>query len=287
MHPEASIARKAPPVMAPRVTVHASPRTVVGTDEWIEGNARFTWNTLRCVEGDCSLVAGNLPHFRKWAADHGIDWLTFCVDHLGAAPAFLAKLEEGVSILRATGHAGPITREEAVAAVAAQAVPLAAHGEATSKRVEKGTKGFKPQSSKGSDATSVGKRAKQVRDKAYLVDRIKRDRPDILDRMIAREFPSVRAAARAAGILKPLDPVRVAVRAVAKLTADERRAFVEAFDAAYPGELGKEVVTGHNFQPAEEGCACANLSADEAAAALEKPTRPRSNRTVREETCRQ
>jgi hypothetical protein len=121
----------------------------------------------------------------------------------------------------------------------------------------------------------------------YLTARIARDAPAILERMKAGEFPSVRAAARAAGILKPLDPVRVALRALAKLTAEERRAFVEAFDAAYPGELGKEVMAHHNLSgPAEEGVARNTLSADEAAAALEKPTRPRRNRTNREETCR-
>jgi hypothetical protein len=46
----------------------------------------------------------------------------------------------------------------------------------------------------------------------YLTARIARDRPDILDRMKAGEYPSVRKAALEAGIVKPtitlpIDPV--------------------------------------------------------------------------------
>jgi len=37
----------------------------------------------------------------------------------------------------------------------------------------------------------------------YLTARLARDRPDILERMKAGEFPSVRAAAREAGIVRP------------------------------------------------------------------------------------
>ncbi len=38
----------------------------------------------------------------------------------------------------------------------------------------------------------------------YLVNRIARDRPDVLARMKAGEFETVRQAARAAGILAPI-----------------------------------------------------------------------------------
>lgn len=46
-------------------------------------------------------------------------------------------------------------------------------------------------------------------DPGYLTARIARDRPDILERMQAGEFPSVRAAALEAGIVKPTATVRV------------------------------------------------------------------------------
>jgi hypothetical protein len=53
----------------------------------------------------------------------------------------------------------------------------------------------------------------------YLLDRLKRDRPDLLERLDSGEFRSVRAAAREAGILQPsfkcpADPVKAARRVV-------------------------------------------------------------------------
>jgi hypothetical protein len=128
-----------------------------------------------------------------------------------AAPrAFLGKLEEGVSILRATGHAGPITKADAVAAAAAQAVPAPSHAEAVKAQPRDKRGRVKPHSTV-SDRVTNGTRGTHGAE--YLTARIARDAPAILERMKAGEFPSVRAAARAAGILKPLDPVRVAVRA--------------------------------------------------------------------------
>ena len=59
----------------------------------------------------------------------------------------------------------------------------------------------------------------------YLTARIARDRPDILARMKAGEFPSVRAAALEAGIVDPtftcpLDPVKAARRILRHFTGD-------------------------------------------------------------------
>jgi hypothetical protein len=42
----------------------------------------------------------------------------------------------------------------------------------------------------------------------YLVNRIARDRPDVLERMKTGEFETVRAAARAAGILPAIGGAR-------------------------------------------------------------------------------
>lgn len=54
-------------------------------------------------------------------------------------------------------------------------------------------------------------------DPAYLAARIARDAPSIHEEMKAGKFKSVRAAAKAAGIVKDPDSVTVAVRAVAKV----------------------------------------------------------------------
>jgi hypothetical protein len=58
----------------------------------------------------------------------------------------------------------------------------------------------------------------------YLVARMARDRPDILERMKAGEFTSVREAAREAGIIKDVSLVTQVVRLWAKATPAERHA---------------------------------------------------------------
>ncbi len=46
----------------------------------------------------------------------------------------------------------------------------------------------------------------------YLTARIARDRPDILDRMKEGEFPSVRAAAKEAGLVYPFSARHAGIR---------------------------------------------------------------------------
>jgi len=58
----------------------------------------------------------------------------------------------------------------------------------------------------------------------YLVARIARDRPDILERMKAGEFASVREAAREAGIIKDVSLVNQVIRLWEKATPEERQA---------------------------------------------------------------
>jgi len=58
----------------------------------------------------------------------------------------------------------------------------------------------------------------------YLVARIARDRPDILERMKAGEFTSVREAAREAGIIKDVSLVEQILRLWQRETPEERQA---------------------------------------------------------------
>ena len=57
----------------------------------------------------------------------------------------------------------------------------------------------------------------------YLVARIARDRPDILERMKAGEFASVREAAREAGIIKDVSLVEQILRLWQRATPEERQ----------------------------------------------------------------
>lgn len=66
----------------------------------------------------------------------------------------------------------------------------------------------------------------------YLTARIARDRPDILEEMRAGKYPSVRAAALEAGIVKarisiPSDPKSAALALCRKFTPDELQRIIE------------------------------------------------------------
>jgi hypothetical protein len=83
----------------------------------------------------------------------------------------------------------------------------------------------------GGDRKGDGARADQGADgtlkrgsnsNAYLRARLSRDRPD-KERLDRGEFPSVRQAAIAAGIVKVPTPLEAARRALAKLTPAERK----------------------------------------------------------------
>jgi len=60
----------------------------------------------------------------------------------------------------------------------------------------------------------------------YLARRIARDRPDILERMKAGEYRSVRAAAIDAGIVKVPTALELLRRAWAKASDEDREAFL-------------------------------------------------------------
>jgi hypothetical protein len=77
----------------------------------------------------------------------------------------------------------------------------------------------------GQDQPSV-RRLKYGETSAYLTARIARDRPDILEEMKAGKYKSVRAAAKAAGIIKETTPLDLLNRAWAKASADERQQFL-------------------------------------------------------------
>ena len=57
----------------------------------------------------------------------------------------------------------------------------------------------------------------------YLVARIARDRPDLLERMKVGEFTSVREATRAAGIVKQTSLVQQVLHLWQKATPEERQ----------------------------------------------------------------
>lgn len=62
----------------------------------------------------------------------------------------------------------------------------------------------------------------------YLTARIARDRPDVLERMKAGEFPSVRQAGIAAGIVKVPTPLDLLRRAWSRASTERGETFIIA-----------------------------------------------------------
>jgi len=113
-----------------------------------------------------------------------------------------------------------IEERKSAEARAERAVPLAEHGEAGRGR------------NRVDNVNSTG-----GNDPNYLTARIARDRPDILDRMKAGEYRSVRAAALEAGIVKerwsaPTDPVALARAIRRRLAPAEVDALIDELGAS-------------------------------------------------------
>jgi hypothetical protein len=193
-------------VVAPKVTIPRTP-------EWLQ------WHLKGVRQGALQIASDSKPFIhsirdlhehRAWEIyfkDEPKTWERFCVEAIKTEPQFVALLDEGVRIIEAENHQGPIPRDRALAA-ATSAKPLAKHGEIGNGR------------SRGSISISTGKR-----DADYLTARIARDRPDILEEMKAGKYRSVRAAAIEAGIIKVPTPVEQAKKAFLRLEEDERMEF--------------------------------------------------------------
>jgi hypothetical protein len=67
---------------------------------------------------------------------------------------------------------------------------------------------------------------KEKRDSSYLTARIARDCPEVLEKMKTGKYPSVRAAAKAAGILKEATRLDKLKSLWGKASPDERAAFL-------------------------------------------------------------
>ena len=109
----------------------------------------------------------------------------------------MEQVVEGVRVLHSHGHQGEIPRDQALAAAASQAQPLAAHGTTEGKQRDPETGLFKaaqeaePLAAHGGAAIeqAMESRPDNVRSgdwgngQSYLLRRLARDAPDILERV--------------------------------------------------------------------------------------------------------
>jgi hypothetical protein len=120
------------------------------------------------------------------------DWETCCLALFKRPAAWVEQVVEGVRVLHAHGHDGAVPLQLVIEQAKAQ--PLAENG--TNQHWEGFTTSNPPPPTGNSQA--------------YLLRRIARDQPELLDQIGPdKEFHSVRAAAIEAGIIKPVPTVRV------------------------------------------------------------------------------
>jgi hypothetical protein len=136
------------------------------------------------------------------------DWETCCRSLFKRPAVWVENIVEGVRILHGKGHQGAIPRDQALAAAAAQAEPLAQHGTNQHSGTNEGPDNIN--SSKGGTS------------QAYLLRRLARDAPEILERVKTGEIKSARAAAIEAGIIKSIPTVQL-VDDMAKVAAKLRQ----------------------------------------------------------------
>jgi hypothetical protein len=122
------------------------------------------------------------------------DWETCCLALFKRPAAWVEQVVEGVRVLHAHGHDGAVPLQLAITQAKAQ--PLAAVDAPGPGRGHKTLDNVNPL--QGGNSQS------------YLLRRIARDQPQLLDQIGPdKEFRSVRAAAIEAGIIKPVPTVRL------------------------------------------------------------------------------
>ena len=157
---------------------------------------RYCQSSSDRTESDCrglALIVRELHRDGFWERLFP-DWNSCCLALFKRPAAWVAQVVEGVRVLQAQGEEGEIS--EALALKASQAKPLAAPGEIGNGRKDE---------SRDDNVNSTFSGNSQ----AYLLRRLARDAPEILERVKTGEIKSARAAAIEAGIIKPVPTVRL------------------------------------------------------------------------------
>jgi hypothetical protein len=145
------------------------------------------------------------------------DWETCCLALFKRPAAWVEQVVEGVRVLHAQGHNGPIDSSYALAAMAERITPAG------------------PAPTLGMPTPNpAGRRGREQPDnsppvyrgpngQSEILRRIKRDHPDIAAALERGEFKSARAAGLAAGFIKPAPPTIRLVPDPVKVAASIRR----------------------------------------------------------------
>jgi hypothetical protein len=200
--------------------------TTVHTPTWSQTDAEvspseqkrrlsvFRISVLQELEEDCTRVVNFCEewHDAGLYATVAPTWEAFCHDRLGIDAAWVEKLCTGLRLLRAGGVQGPVPASLATQVADVQA--LAQHG--TNQYTEHGPDNVKSTSGQGGNS------------RHYLVARLKRDHPAIAADLAAGKFKSVRAAAKAAGVVQEPTPLARLDRLWRTVAPEDRLRFLAA-----------------------------------------------------------
>jgi hypothetical protein len=200
----------------------AQPLFTIKPPEWIATYLpRYCQSAADRTDSDCrglALMVRELQREEFWRQLFS-DWETCCQALFNRPAVWVEQVVEGVRVLHAQGHTEAVPLQLAIDQARSQ--PLAEHRRPTAEEREV----------KGSDRTFMPRGETQ----AYLLRRIARDQPELLDD-IGPDKPhrSVRAAAIAAGIIKPVpivrlvdDPAKIAASIKKHLSPEQITALVE------------------------------------------------------------
>lgn len=202
---------------------------------WHKNGKLMAQQSAFLADTDCRQLVGTVlelqrdDYWRKFSDD----WGQFCQDTFGRPAEWVEQVVEGVRLLhlqKAEVLNRKIPAEEALRAEAIKAAdkPLAQHGEIGNGRADES----RPYNVNSTDQVAGNSQA-------YLLRRLARDAPDVLERVKAGEFKSARAAAIEAGIIRPVptvrlvdDPERVAAAIRKHWSSDRIAALLQALSSS-------------------------------------------------------
>ena len=178
-------------------------------------------------------------------------WDEFCMEAFGHPSWYVDMIREGVALLD-NGDGKPVPVEASIRAVEERRKKVVAEKAKMIPELDINGRRRKPVSSElprglipSSSSSWLPRGSGESTNSEYLVARIKRDRPDIADRMVKGEFSSVNEAARQAGItvrptVKLGDPKTVA-SSIARLQGQEYvSALIDALEQVRQQAKGQE-----------------------------------------------
>jgi hypothetical protein len=169
------------------------------------------------LERDAGFFASmvdDVQKYKAWKVIGFANFEDFCKAELGKTLCEVEQIVSGVRVLQASGRTAPITERQARTA--------AQHAREQAVEVRQG----QPKKESNVDNVNITSSVKRGGNGSeYLLRRLAKTAPDILDRYEAGEFKSVRAASIAAGHIKVATVLERLLKLWEKATEEEKAKF--------------------------------------------------------------